>query len=106
MVGVKGDKVVGVWVEVMEYLYMWKGVVKGVDSEGKEFVLWEWVEEVGEELNGDDLLGGKGEFMVWGKGVCEMRVWLKGGLGMKVKVGVGEKMMMRKAKGWELKEWL
>ena len=46
---VKGDKLLPVSVEAIQYFYISNGLVKAVDSEGKEFVFSQSLDELAEQ---------------------------------------------------------
>jgi DNA-binding LytR/AlgR family response regulator len=102
---VKGDKLLPVSVEAIQYFYISNGLVKAVDSEGKEFVLSQSLDELAEQLNPHDFFRANRQFIVSRKAVSDISLWFNGRLAINLKVPVPEKIIISKAKASELKDW-
>ena len=105
LVPVKGDKLLPVSVEVIQYFYISNGLVKAVDSEGKEFVFSQSLDELAEQLNPHDFFRANRQFIVSRKAVSDISLWFNGRLAINLKVPVPEKIIISKAKASELKDW-
>lgn len=102
---VKGDKLLPVSVEAIQYFYISNGLVKAVDSEGKEFVFSQSLDELAEQLNPHDFFRANRQFIVSRKAVSDISLWFNGRLAINLKVPVPEKIIISKAKASELKDW-
>ena len=114
---VKGDKLLPVSVEAIQYFYISNGLVKAVDSEGKEFVFSQSLDELAEQLNphdfetlqtllpASDFFRANRQFIVSRKAVSDISLWFNGRLAINLKVPVPEKIIISKAKASELKDW-
>ena len=102
---VKGDKLLPVSVEAIQYFYISNGLVKAVDSEGKEFVFSQSLDELAEQLNPHDFFRANRQFIVSRKAVSDISLWFNGWLAINLKVPVPEKIIISKAKASELKDW-
>ena len=102
---VKGDKLLPVSVEAIQYFYISNGLVKAVDSEGKEFVFSQSLDELAEQLNPHDFFRANRQFIVSRKAVSGISLWFNGRLAINLKVPVPEKIIISKAKASELKDW-
>ena len=105
LVPVKGDKLLPVSVEAIQYFYISNGLVKAVDSEGKEFVFSQSLDELAEQLNPHDFFRANRQFIVSRKAVSDISLWFNGRLAINLKVPVPEKIIISKAKASELKDW-
>ena len=105
LVPVKGDKLLPVSVEAIQYFYISNGLVKAVDSEGKEFVFSQSLDELAEQLNPHDFFRANRQFIVSRKAVSDICLWFNGRLAINLKVPVPEKIIISKAKASELKDW-
>ena len=72
LVPVKGDKLLPVSVEAIQYFYISNGLVKAVDSEGKEFVFSQSLDELAEQLNPHDFFRANRQFIVSRKAVSDI----------------------------------
>lgn len=102
---VKGDKLLPVSVEAIQYFYISNGLVKAVDSEEKEFVFSQSLDELAEQLNPHDFFRANRQFIVSRKAVSDISLWFNGRLAINLKVPVPEKIIISKAKASELKDW-
>ena len=105
LVPVKGDKLLPVSVEAILYFYISNGLVKAVDSEGKEFVFSQSLDELAEQLNPHDFFRANRQFIVSRKAVSDISLRFNGRLAINLKVPVPEKIIISKAKASELKDW-
>ena len=115
LVPVKGDKLLPVSVEAILYFYISNGLVKAVDSEGKEFVFSQSLDELAEQLKpletlqtllpASDFFRANRQFIVSRKAVSDISLWFNGRLAINLKMPVPEKIIISKAKASELKDW-
>lgn len=105
LIPVKGDRFIPVSVDTILFFYIADSIVKAVDTDLKEFVFTQSLDELAEVLDPALFFRANRQFLISRKSIVDVRLWFNGRLVINLKAPVADKVVVSKAKVPEFKEW-
>lgn len=106
LIPVKGDKFIPIAADSILYFYIDEGVVKAVDTELKEYVFPQTLDELIEVLNPQQFFRANRQYILSKKSIKDIDLWFNNRLSINLKAPVPEKILISKAKVNDFKNWL
>lgn len=106
LIPVKGDKFIPIAADSILYFYIDEGVVKAVDTELKEYVFPQTLDELIEMLNPQQFFRANRQYILSKKSIKDIDLWFNNRLSINLKAPVPEKILISKAKVNDFKNWL
>ena len=102
----KGDKLLPISVDSILFFYIADGQVKAVDTDLREYLFPQTLDELAESLDPQRFFRANRQFLISKKSIRDIDLWFNGRLSVNLKAPTAEKVLVSKARVAEFKEWL
>lgn len=105
LIPVKGDKLLPLSVDMVLFFYIVDGIVKGVLTDGKEYVFTQTLDELSDCLDPALFFRVNRQYFISRKAVLDIDLWFNSRLSVNLIVETPERILVSKARVPEFKEW-
>lgn len=105
LIPMKGDKLMPLSVDMIQYFYINEGNVKAVVGEGKEYTFTQTLDELCECLDPSRFFRVNRQYLISRKAVQDIDLWFNSRLSVNLRIPVPEKILVSKARAGEFKDW-
>lgn len=105
LIPVKGDKLLPLSVDMVLFFYIVDGIVKGVLTDGKEYVFTQTLDELSDCLDPALFFRVNRQYVISRKAVLDIDLWFNSRLSVNLIVETPERILVSKARVPEFKEW-
>lgn len=105
LIPVKGDKLLPLSVDMVLFFYIVDGNVKGVLTDGKEYVFTQTLDELSDCLDPALFFRVNRQYLISRKAVQDIDLWFNSRLSVNLIVATPERILVSKARVPEFKEW-
>ena len=106
LIPMKGDKLLPLSVDSILFFYIADGQVKAVDTDLREYLFPQTLDELAESLDPQRFFRANRQFLISKKSIRDIDLWFNGRLSINLVVPTAEKVLVSKARVAEFKEWL
>lgn len=106
LVPLKGDKLLPLSVDSIQYCFISEGHVQAMDADGHTYLFQQTLDELSEQLNPRLFYRANRQYLIAKQAVAEIDLWFNGRLAVTLCVPTPERIIISKAKAAEFKTWL
>jgi len=105
LISEKGDKLIPLNVNDIEYFCIDESIVKAVNADNKSFVIDRTLDEITDELDPKDFFRANRQFIISRKAIKDIDLWFNGRLSINLRIPVKEKILVSKVRSKDFKAW-